>query len=314
MAAEADDAFQRELIELFVQEAQEWLQQIHIALDELQQGPAAERHLKLAQTIRAGLTNLGGSAATINLSDVERASFSSLPFVEAVQDPAIAISVGDFIALCKQLGHIHTALTRATGVTFNAANDDAHAETLPVLIPSEEFLPALYELQQRQAARADLPRNLVPVVIAQIQGLLHNGVAHCDVTAMRTFLARLAEAEDAFYAVVRQQLPAVTEGIAHLREKEEPQEKRVKRVEAVLEHVTQLWTAAQQVNASQAMTFFMGLHSFLTVVVQQRVIIAAEKYGIVEARLLGMLDTIHLWVEAGRSERAAIADLLPHQA
>lgn len=311
MAAEAEDAFQRELTELFVQEAQEWLQQIHVALDELQQGPAADRHLKLAQTIRAGLTNLGGSAATINLGDVERASFSALPFVEAVQDPAVAISVGDFIALCKQLGHIHTALTRATGVSFNAQSNDEHAEPPPVLIPSSEFLPALYELQQRQAAQADLPRNLVPIVIAQIQGLLHNGVSHCDVTAMRTFLDRSAEAEDAFYAVVQQQWPAVTEGIAQLREEGEPPERRVERLEAVLERVTQLWTAAQQVNASQAMTFFMGLHSFLTVVVQQRVSIAAQKYGIVEARLRMMLNTIHLWIEAGRSERSAIAALLP---
>ncbi|MEK6532753.1 MAG: hypothetical protein AABZ52_02580, partial [Nitrospirota bacterium] len=64
MAVETDDEFQKELIALFTQEAQEWLQQIHVALDELQQGPPADRHLKLAHTIKAGLTNLGGSAAT----------------------------------------------------------------------------------------------------------------------------------------------------------------------------------------------------------------------------------------------------------
>lgn len=39
MSADTEDAFQKELIELFVQEAQEWLQQIHVALDELQQAP-----------------------------------------------------------------------------------------------------------------------------------------------------------------------------------------------------------------------------------------------------------------------------------
>ncbi|GKS66434.1 hypothetical protein YTPLAS72_37380 [Nitrospira sp.] len=39
MSVETEDAFQKELIELFVQEAQEWLQQIHVALDELQQAP-----------------------------------------------------------------------------------------------------------------------------------------------------------------------------------------------------------------------------------------------------------------------------------
>lgn len=313
MAAEAEDAFQRELIELFVQEAQEWLQQIHVALDELQQGPAADRHVKLAQTIRAGLTNLGGSAATINLSDVERASFSALPFVEAVQDPALPISVGDFIVLCKQLGHIHAALTSATGVAFTADSEDARSQSLPVIIPTSDFLSALNELQQRQIAQPELSRNLVSILIAQIQGLVRDGVFHCDVTAMRTFLDRSAEADDAFYAVVQQQLPITAEGIAQLQREGEPPARRLERLEAVLERVTQLWTAAQQVNASQAMTVFMGLHSFLTVLAQQRVSVAAQKYGIVEARLRTMFDAIHVWVERGRSERSAIANLLPHR-
>ena len=313
MAAEAEDAFQRELIELFVQEAQEWLQQIHVALDELQQGPAADRHLKLAQTIRAGLTNLGGSAATINLSDVERASFSALPFVEAIQDPALPISVGDFIVLCKQLGHIHTALTSATGVAFNAESAGARPQPIPHLIPTKDFLSALNELQQRQTGKPDLSRNLVPLVSAQIQGLVQDGVAHCDVAAMRTFLDRSGEAEDAFYALVQQQLPVAADDIARLKNEGESSGRRLERLEAVLDRVTQLWTAAQQVNASQAMTFFMGLHSFLSVVAQQRVSVAAQKYGIVEARLRTMFDAIRVWVETGRSERSAIADLLPHE-
>ena len=71
MAADTTDDFQKELVDLFVQEAHEWLQNIHVALDELQQGPAPERHAKLIETISAGVMNLGGSAATINLPDVE---------------------------------------------------------------------------------------------------------------------------------------------------------------------------------------------------------------------------------------------------
>jgi chemotaxis protein histidine kinase CheA len=312
MAVEAEDAFQKELIDLFVQEAHEWLQQIHVALDELQQGPAPDRHLKLAQTMKAGLTNLGGSAATINLSDVERASFSVLPFVEAVQDPAATISVNDFIALCKQLGYIHTALTRATGVTFQAESAEDCVESLALTIPSSELLAALNALEHGQAGTTSSQRNLVRTVIAQVQGLLHNGVAQCDVTAMREFLERVAQAEEAYYAVVQQQLPTVTEAIAQLKlgHAATPGE----HLQPLLEHVTQLWTAAQQVNASPAMTFFMGLHSFLTVVLQQRVVIAAQKYEAVEARLRTMLDTIHAWVDAGRAERSAISSLLPSQA
>lgn len=312
MAVEAEDAFQKELIELFVQEAHEWLQQIHVALDELQQGPPPDRHLKLAQTIKAGITNLGGSAATINLSDVERASFSALPFVEAVQNPAASISANDFIILCKQLGHIHAALTRATGVTFDAEGAADVAESVPVTVSSSELLAALQGLQQRQGASGSVQRNLVSTVIAQIEGLMSNGVGQCDVTSMREFLDRLAGAEEAFHAAAAQQLPQVAEGIAQLK-KVEAQAASPERLQAVLDQVAQLWTVAQQVNASQAMTFFMGLHSFLSVVMQQRVVVAAKKYDAVESRLRGMMGLIQAWVDTGSAERAAIGSLLPNQ-
>lgn len=310
MAAEADDAFQKELIDLFVQEAHEWLQQIHVALDELQQSPPPDRHLKLAQTIKAGITNLGGSAATISLGDVERASFAALPFVEAVQNPAASISVNDFIALCKQLGHIHTALTRATGVTFDADSAAGVVESIPVTIASADLLAALQALQQRQSDSGAAHRNLVQTMIAQTEGLLANGVAQCDVTSMREFLGRLAEAEEAFHAAVAQQLPHVTEGLVTLKTDETVSPERH---QAVLDHVAQLWTAAQQVNASQATTFFMGLHSFLSVVLHQHVVVAAKKYDAVESRLRAMVGLIQIWVDSGREERAAIGSLLPSQ-
>src|SRR6267143_1878438 len=89
MAADTTDDFQKELVDLFVQEAHEWLQNIHVALDELQQGPAPERHAKLIETISAGVTNLGGSAATINLPDVTHASFAAIPCVERIDATVI---------------------------------------------------------------------------------------------------------------------------------------------------------------------------------------------------------------------------------
>ena len=115
MAADTPDDFRKELVDLFVQEAHEWLQNIHVALDELQQNPAPERHAKLIGAILAGVTNLGGSAATINLPDIEQASFEAIPFIEALRDPQKRFSVQDFLSLCKQLGQIHTALTRTNG-------------------------------------------------------------------------------------------------------------------------------------------------------------------------------------------------------
>jgi chemotaxis protein histidine kinase CheA len=309
MAVEAEDAFQKELIELFVQEAHEWLQQIHVALDELQQGPAPDRHLKLAQTIKAGITNLGGSAATIGLNDVERASFASLPFVQAVHDPAASISANDFLVLCKQLGHIHTALTRATGVTFEA-DQAAVPDSLPLTVPADELLTALENLGRSSATS----RNLIHTVISQIQGLRNNGVAQCDVNSMREFLGRLAEADETFLSTVQQQVPRVADGIAQLRAETDLPVRAPERVQALQEQAASLWTSAQQVNAAHAMTFFMGLHSFLTVVSQQRVAITAQRYEAVESRLKTVMLAVQSWVDAGRAERAAVDGVLPAQA
>src|SRR3989441_11847237 len=104
MAADTTDDFQKELVDLFVQEAHEWLQNIHVALDELQQGPAPERHAKLIGTISAGVMNLGGAAAPIKLPDGAHVSFEKVPLIEAPQDSQKALSVSGFLFLFKQLG------------------------------------------------------------------------------------------------------------------------------------------------------------------------------------------------------------------
>src|SRR6185295_11626364 len=161
MAAGTPDDFQKELVDLFVQEAHEWLQNIHVALDELQQGPAPERHAKLIGTISAGVTNLGGSAATLNLSDVEHASFGAIPFVEALYDPQKSFSVQDFLSLCKQLGQIHTALTRATGISFEEDRNAAAAEAIDASLSPRDFLQALKELQNNQTSCGVSGRNLI---------------------------------------------------------------------------------------------------------------------------------------------------------
>ncbi len=310
MAIDAEDAFQKELIDLFVQEAQEWLQQVHVALDELQQGPPPDRHLKLAQTITAGLTNLAGSAATIGLEDVERSSFAALPFVEAVRNPAATISANDFLVLCKQLGHIHTALTRATGMTFEAEGAEA-GEAAPVTMPADELLAALQRLDQEPARPTSLSRRLVGTVITQIQSLLANGVAQCDVKSLREFLGRQAEEDEAFWVVVQEQVPRVTDGIARLKRDRALPERTPGEVQALQELVGSLWTAAQQVNAGQAMTFFMGLHSVLAVALQRRVTIAEARYAAIESRLGSLMEHIQSWMDAGRAERAAVGKLLP---
>src|SRR5512146_3251405 len=197
MSGDASDDFQKELVDLFVQEAHEWLQNIHVALAELQQAPPPERHAVLIQTLTAGVTNLGGSAATINLPDVEQASFAALPFIEAIKDPQKNLSVQDFLSLCKQLGLIHTALTNATGVAFDAEAEVEVVEAAASLSPAE-FLQSLRTLQQNQGAAIQGDRNIIKTMIEQMEGQVQAGVQHVGVDVIQGFLDRMSDSEDAF--------------------------------------------------------------------------------------------------------------------
>ncbi|HEX6948100.1 MAG TPA: hypothetical protein VF127_00760 [Nitrospira sp.] len=308
MSGDTSDDFQRELVDLFVQEAHEWLQNIHVALDELQQGPPPERHAALIGTLTAGVTNLGGSAATINLPDVEQASFAALPFIEAIKDPTKSFSVQDFLSLCKQLGQIHTALTSATGVSFESEGETEAIEASPALSPSE-FLDTLRTLQSKQPPPAGpLERNLIKTLIDQMEGQIQAGVQQVGVDVIQGYLDRMAASEEAFVQVIDAQMPGLTEKLAALAgEGTVPHGA----LEASLQEVVQLRAEAQQVNVTPAMTFFGGLQSLLSVVAQHRLHLAAERVQAVSARLTAIRDMIHQWVERGRAERAAIGQALP---
>ena len=307
MAADTLDDFQKELVELFVQEAHEWLQNIHVALDELQQNPAPERHAKLIEAISAGVTNLGGSAATINLPDIEKASYEAIPFIEALEDPQKQFSVQDFLALCKQLGQIHTALTRATGFSFEEDGPGAVGESLT----PGEFLHTLHELQKKQPASITSGHNLIRGLIEQIEGQVQAGVERIDTTAVQGYLVRVSDAEESFLQAIDQRVPAILRTMCDLTMTRDEASSCKVVLDDALQAVAQLRVAAQQVNASSAMMFFTGLHSLLTVVAQRRVILAATRVESVKACLHARGVAIHQWVEDGRAQRAAIDQLLP---
>jgi chemotaxis protein histidine kinase CheA len=308
MSGDTSDEFQKELVDLFVQEAHEWLQNIHVALDELQQGPPPERHATLIGTLTAGVTNLGGSAATINLPDVEQASFAALPFIEAIRDPTKSFSVQDFLSLCKQLGQIHTALTSATGVSFESQAESEVVEAAPALSPAE-FLNTLRGLQSRHPQPAGpLERNLIKTLIDQMEGQVQAGVQQVGVDVIQGYLDRMAESEEAFAQAIDAQLPGLTAKLAALAGQDAHMNGTL---EASLQEVTQLRDEAQQVNVTPAMTFFGGLQSLLSVVGQYRLCLAADRVQAVTGRLTAMGTLIHQWVERGTAERTAIAQALP---
>ena len=278
---------------------------------ELQQGPAPERHGKLIEMMLVGVTNLGGSAATVNLPDVKHASFAAVPFIEALQDPLKALSVQDFLSLCKQLGQIHTALTRTTGISFEDDGIGATAEAVYASLSPGEFMQALHGLQDKQPPSIASGRNLIDSLIEQMEGQVQAGVERIDATVIQGYLARGSEAEESFLKAIDERVPEIVKKMSALKMDGGEASSRKTALEASLQDVAHLRTEAQQVNAGSAMMFFTGLHSLLTVVAQRRVLLAATRVESVKARLHVMDGAIRQWVEHGRAQRAAIDQLLP---
>jgi len=306
MDADTTDDFQKELVDLFVQEAQEWLQNIHVALDELQQGPAPERHITLVETISAGVTNLSGSSATLNLPDVQQASFAAIPFIEALQNPQKAFSVQDFLSLCKQLGQIHTALTRATGISFIEERGGAAAGGLHASLSPRELLQSLRELQAKHPSSIASEHMFIRSLIEQMDGQIQAGVEHIDATVIQEYLARVSEAEESFLKAMNERVPEIVKTISALTMDGDG----ASALESSLQDAECLRTKARQVNAEPAVMFFTGLHSLLTVVVQRRVHLAATRVESVKARLHVVGDAMRQWVEDGRAQHVAIDQLL----
>ena len=85
--------FLEEVLKLFAAEASEWVQRIQAALLELEGRPSAERASTLYQALQRDLTNLKGSAATVNLPCVEELAFALMPELRALRDePQITLS------------------------------------------------------------------------------------------------------------------------------------------------------------------------------------------------------------------------------
>ena len=300
---DGDDDFQKELLELFAQEAREWLGQTHQALQELTARPDADRHVALIKTITQGLTNLGGSAATVDLPEVERAAFALLPFVESIRDPVSVLTPKDFATIRQKILYIATVLIDTTGMAI-----DFEFGALPEAIQSDTLLKQLRRLQAEQASVSS--RNFVQVIIDKVEQDTQQGINTIDRSSLDTLLNGLADTNEAFLSAVTRRLPTIARGVARLKVKVQDTGLSASEFDTTLREVSALQAAAQTVHATSVMTFLNGLRSFLTIVLQRRLTLASTKVEAVESRLNVVLAMAQEWVQVGRVELAAIDKLL----
>jgi hypothetical protein len=307
---QTEDAFQKELVELFGQEAQEWLVQIHSALTELESQPDADRHIQLVDAVVRGITSLGGSAATVNLSDVERATFALLPFIDTLKDRTTATKQ-DYGIVREQFRLVITSVTTATGVILDLGSlPEAPAQSEPV-IDFLTLLNALRLLHEEQAARGKGSHSLIPQVMQRVEQEARQGADHMQATSYQQLLCDLEAADAQYLDSLRQQLPIVAQHLIRLRTEGLTILEPDNILGVCLQNIEYLQGLAKQANATPLVTFLTGLQSFLSLIVQRRVAISSQRVQSVEARIGAVVVTIEEWMSAGRQERDAMSRLLP---
>jgi len=322
-----DDQFQKEVLELFALEAHEWLGQIKAALRELESNSDSGVRPKLLEIVHRGITNLGGSAATVDLSAIQQLTFGLLPLLDALRSQRVPGPAEQFTALRNGLERIKGAVQQVTEPTQTAAGQSTKTTgelTKPPSPPSSKpsasppvspqpatILTALRELQQVRTQSLEPTRNLVELVIRRTEGNSAQGCDSIEGPTVQRILRELDGLDEQFLSEVQRLMPIISNVVLDLKTGGSSASKRNENLEPLLRQIQSLHEAARTVNATAIMRVLHGLHSFLTVVAHRGVSLVLQRLDAVTSRLGAVVPMAQQWVEVGRVERAAIGKVLP---
>ncbi len=338
-ASPQDDPFLEEVIGLFVQEAQEWLAQINDALLELERGQAPERATKQFEIMLRGLTNLGGSAATVEVKTVERVALSLVPLLQALQSRG-GRTAGDRFAIVREgLQAVASAIQDATGAEARAGSGFDHllqrivdatvaqGATAPVpgqpscprpeeqdpAVPSRSFsvMDVLLNLRRGPASSSEHSRHVLETVLQRVRADSDRGTGAVDLLpSVLHVLRELKRLDELFLVELEQRLPEITRGFHGLKAEWAAGRVPSDRVAKMLGETRCLHEVASNAGAREAALFFAGLQVFLQVAARRHVVIPPQRFDAVESRLRDIIPLAKQWVDLGLVERTAIETAL----
>jgi hypothetical protein len=78
-----------------------------------------------------------------------------------------------------------------------------------------------------------------------------------------------------------------------------------------IQTIEHLQGVATQAHVTPLATFLTGLQSFISLILERRIVIPSQRVQAVEIRIRAVVDTIEEWIKAGERERDAMCGLLP---
>jgi chemotaxis protein histidine kinase CheA len=326
-----EDAFLDEVLGLFVLEAQEWINQSNTALLELEHHPVSDRKHKLYDTIVCGITNLGGSAATVELRDLEQLAFGLLPLLKAMQalnGSTTAVQLGalregfnGIIGAVQTLndtktGHVHNLeqiLKRVADVAHQTAMapQQGTSASLSTSTPSPSAMDRLAEFQREHAGTSNASRHTIEAIVRRAkQDYGERGWRSVDAPTVIQIMQELDRSDDDFMNDVHKRLPTVVGIFADCASPHADTLLSNGRMEKLLQEVQAVHDSARAYDAKPVMQFFHGLHTFLTILSQKAVDIAVSRLEAVESRIKRIVPIAEQWIEDGKKERAVIQEFI----
>lgn len=334
-----DPEFRKEVLGLFALEAREWLGQIQRALRKLEGTPPPHLQEKLVDIILHAITNLGRSAATVQLPAIEEIAVSLVPILQAAGTQGSAPVGAQLSSLRAGLEGISAAVqgvsTESDQRIPSEAREDSTAKARPpnerphhtniassdVVVVSGEarrgvssispILESLRALQLVRVRSMEPARDVLEAVIQRAEYELKQSGGSVDVQTIGRILKELDELDQRFLGELETCVPAILRALSVLRSEADESGLSEERLIPILREVDSLYNVAKSVNASTIMLFLDGLRAFMRVAAYRKVSMATRRLEAVESRLGALIPMAEQWVDVGRIERSAIEEILP---
>jgi HD domain len=345
----ASTSFDKEVVGLFVLEAQVWLAQIERGLKKLTEGDDQAVRPKLYGIMLEGITNLAKSAGSVQQSAIEQMAMNLVPMLHELgrQDLRSAAALHRFH---EGVTRIRTALQRLThhaeALTVQSRNgDDTAIEVLsshslsslqepatrePVFQSSEGSEPPLLKaLRALQLARARSVQPARDVLEAVILRAGHEA-GEIGVSAIEHILDELQRHDEQFLEDVNRRVTVIIQALHDLRSQETADPLTASQLDPIISEVEALYELANGVQASimtmfldglrsflldlasraKASRFLPGLRSFLHVNAYTKASKLRPWLEMLETRVQTLIPMAEQWVNIGRTERADISRIL----
>ncbi len=297
-----EEDFQQELLELFAAEAAEWLSQANKSLVQLKLKPKPEETSQCLDTIQTCITNLGGSAATVELPEVEQLAYSLLPVLESLRSLGGNLSPEQCQSLIDRVQKIASAIQQR-GLAASIV------ESLADSPPSQSLYDKLCQLREDQSQTDPSSRHIVQKLIEVLQKIPKSDWSQDEGHATK-FLRELEGQDEEFLKNIEEQFDQVFQAMTALRQSPESFEAGTLELESALMTLDILQTNAIHVKATNLALFFNGLQAFFNVISEKGVALVSKRIAAVESRLGAVVPMAQQWVEMGRMEREMIGKVL----